>query len=93
MPDVVEFAARETAPVIDRVIAHMENRRAGRPLTDNERNAVNALIDFRASRLRRRRSDIEQSVCVFAGVRCLAELKAQDYDRAVRFLVDLVVSL
>jgi hypothetical protein len=58
-----------------------------RRLTDNERNAIETVIGYKAEQLKISRRAIEQSLCRFRGVQSVGELMAWDYDGVIRYLL------
>lgn len=59
-----------------------------RPLTGNERNAIDALIAYQAETGSPNAYNIDKALCLFFGVETIADLKAWEYDAVIRYLVD-----
>jgi hypothetical protein len=92
----------ETLALIERAVERVEKAEADRairtppvlpqwgerPLTDNERNAVDALIHYQAEAGSLSAYQIDKLVCTFFGVETIRDLKAWEYDAVIRFLAD-----
>jgi hypothetical protein len=69
-------------------IAHaFASARMTRRLTDNERNAIETVIGYKAEQLKISRRAVEQSLYRSRGVQSVGELMAWDYDGVIRFLL------
>ena len=58
-----------------------------RGLTDNERNAIETVIGYKAEQLKISHLTVEQAVCRLLGVQSVGELMAWDYDGVIRYLL------
>lgn len=61
----------------------------GRVLTDNERNAIETVMAYKADQLQLPRLVIERSLFRFLGVRSLRELMPLEFVGVIRHLLDL----
>jgi hypothetical protein len=93
----------ETIALIERAVEQVEKAEAertictppvfpqwgDRPLTDNERNSIDALISYQAEENSNLSAfEIDKLVCTFFGVEEIRDLKAWEYDAVMRFLTD-----
>jgi hypothetical protein len=58
-------------------------------LNENERNAIETVIGYKAEQLRQPRRAIEESLCQFFWVQSLGELMKWDFDGVIRHLLGL----
>jgi hypothetical protein len=92
----------ETLALIERAVEQVEEAEAERairtppvlpqwgerPLTFNECNAIDALMNYQAEQTKLTAFEIDKLLCAFFGVETIRDLKAWEYDAVIRFLAD-----
>jgi hypothetical protein len=93
-------ANSETRSLVEQLIAEQASKRRApkapsvhpqwgeRPLSGNERNAIEALVWYKAEELGIKPRTVEAAAEAFFAVEELSQLKAWDYDGVIRYLVD-----